>query len=110
MKIIVRLFVVAGALLLADYLNIIGVNGWKTALISTLILGLLSLIVKPIISLFTFPITVLTLGLFNFVINALIFWLISPLVDGFYVNGFVSALIGSIFVSIANLFVDSLVD
>jgi putative membrane protein len=108
------MFVVAGAVWLADHF-IVGIkvtSFWPTAVIVAIVLGLLSFFIKPIISFFTFPITVLTLGLFNFVINALIFWLAGSgiFISGFGVSGFIPALLGSIFVSVANLLVDSLME
>lgn len=74
----------------------IQVAGFGAALIAALALGLINTLVRPVLTILTFPITVLTLGLFYLVLNALLFWLASALLPGFEVQGFVSALFGSI--------------
>lgn len=70
------------------------------ALWTALILGFVNIFIKPILILFTLPINFLTLGLFSFVINALMIMLVASIVKGFYVDGFVSALIFSILLSL----------
>jgi putative membrane protein len=83
----------------------ITIGSFKTALIIAVIWGLVNLLIKPIISLVLLPITLITLGLFSFVINALLFWGISWLAHllgvGFNVNGFIPALLGSLVISVA---------
>jgi len=74
------------------------------ALIGSLVLALLNLFVKPIISILTLPINIITLGLFSLVINALIILIAAHFVPGFLVAGFVSALLLSIVLSIVNIF------
>ena len=105
------MFAAAGAILLAANLidGITVISFWPWAVIAAIVLGVLSLVIKPIISFFSFPITILTLGLFTFVINALIFWMLTFL-EGISINGFVPALLGSLFVSIAVWLVDSFLD
>jgi putative membrane protein len=76
------------------------VQDWKAAAIAALVLGLANTIIKPILVILTLPVTILTLGLFLFVINALLFWGVSELVTGFHVNGFWAALIGAILYSV----------
>lgn len=101
MKFITRVVVVALALVLVTYIVPgIQIDGLYTALVSALLLGLLNAIVRPVLVLLTLPVTILTLGLFIFVINAGIFLLVSTFVDGFYVSNFLSALAGSVLVSI----------
>ena len=73
---------------------------WKAAAIAALVLGLVNTLVKPILVLLTLPITVLSLGLFLLVINALLFWAVASLVPGFSVTGFWSALIGALLYSL----------
>ncbi len=81
----------------------IEIKNFRTALITALVLGLLNAIVRPVLGFFFFPLTILTLGLFTFVLNAIIFWLASALVDGFRLRGgFISALIGPIILGILN--------
>lgn len=105
------MFAATGAILLAANLidGIAVTSFWPSAVIAAIVLGVLSLVIKPIISFFSFPITILTLGLFTFVINALIFWMLTFL-EGISINGFVPTLLGSLFVSIAVWLVDSFVD
>lgn len=79
-----------------------------TIIIVAIVLGILNSIVKPILVFLTFPITVLTLGLFIFVINALIVLLAAWLVPGFKVNGFITALLVSIVISLVSWFLNSI--
>src|SRR5574343_199819 len=74
----------------------IQVAGFGTALLVAVVLGLINALLRPLLVLLTLPVTLLTLGLFIFVINALLFQLAGALVEGFQVGGFGSALLGSI--------------
>ncbi|HEX6735013.1 MAG TPA: phage holin family protein [Azonexus sp.] len=74
----------------------IQVAGFGTALLVAVVLGLINTLLRPLLVLLTLPVTLLTLGLFIFVINALLFQLAGHLIDGFQVGGFWSALLGSI--------------
>lgn len=76
------------------------VTDLRAAGVFALVLALLNALVRPIISLLALPITCLTLGLFHFVINAIMFWLAAQFVPGVRVDGFVAALIGSLIVSV----------
>jgi putative membrane protein len=94
----------AAALLLVAYLYTgVTVESFFAALIAALVLGLVNAVVRPILVILTLPVTLLTLGLFIFVINALLFWLVAEIVQGFRVTGFGAALIGSILYSIFTL-------
>lgn len=73
---------------------------WGAAIVAALVIGVLNAVVGPILKLLTFPITIVTLGLFLLVINAFLFWLASLVVPGFSVNGFWTVVIGSILYSI----------
>src|SRR3712207_754069 len=77
-----------------------GVKSFVAALVAAVILGLINAIVRPILVLLTLPITLVTLGLFLFVINALTIWLAGSITPGFVVQGFGSALVGSIVLTI----------
>ena len=82
----------------------ITINGFTVAAIATLVMGLINAVVKPILLLLTLPLTILTLGLFLFVVNAISFSLVSYFTPGFTVNSFLDALFGSIVLSIVSSF------
>lgn len=88
-------------LIIARFLPGVSIDTFATSIIVAIVLGLLNLFVKPILILFTLPITILTLGLFLLVINALIILLCSNLVNGFRVDTFWTALFFSILLSVA---------
>ncbi|MBL87612.1 MAG: hypothetical protein CMO82_13250 [Winogradskyella sp.] len=101
MNLLIRLLINALAVfIIAHLLGGVEVNGYVGAIIVALVLAILNLFVKPILIIFTLPVTILTLGLFLLVINALIILLADKLIDGFGVNGFWTALIFSILLSI----------
>ncbi len=103
MKLITRLLLIAFVLLIvAEYIPGIQVDGFYPAIIAAVVLGLLNGIVRPILLILTFPITIVTLGLFVFVINASLFWFAATFIDGFSVATFWYALLGSIIVSAAS--------
>ena len=87
----------------------IQVSGFGTALIAAIVIGLINATLGFVLKLITFPLTLLTLGLFWFVINALMLQLASVLVPGFYVSGFWSAFFGAIVLSLVNMALRSLV-
>ncbi|GAA4065859.1 phage holin family protein [Flavobacterium cheonanense] len=86
------------------------VDEFSTALIVAIVLGLLNFFVKPVLVLFTLPVTVFTLGLFLLVINAIIILLCDHFVDGFDVNGFWTALFFSIILSLSQSLVYKLTE
>ncbi len=91
----------AVALLVVAYLLPgITVASFGSALIAALVLGLLNSLVKPVLVLLTLPITVVTLGLFLVVLNALLFWFAGSILKGFQVNGFWWAVIGALLYSL----------
>ncbi|MBF2708812.1 phage holin family protein [Flavobacterium soyangense] len=101
MKLLIRILITSGlVLLIAHFMTSVDVADFTTALIVAVVLGLLNLFVKPILVILTLPATILTLGLFLFVINAVIILLCSRLVDGFRINSFWTALIFSIILSV----------
>lgn len=104
LALLARWIVNAGALLLVAYLYPgVQVRDFVAALIAALVLGLVNAIVRPLLVVLTLPVTLITLGLFLFVINAFLFWLVAELVQGFTVSNFGAALIGSILYSIITL-------
>lgn len=91
-----------------QFLNEISVTGGATAaLIVALVMSFLNTFVKPVLKLFSLPITILTLGLFSLVINVVIVYLCDYLVDGFNVSGFIQPLIFAFVLSIVNSLVGS---
>ena len=72
------------------------VDSFLTALVAALLLGLVNTLIRPLLVLLTLPVTLVTLGLFVFVINALLFWFVASFVKGFSVAGFWSAVLGAI--------------
>ncbi|MFH4968562.1 phage holin family protein [Gaetbulibacter sp. M240] len=101
MKLLIRLLLNAIIVFaLANLLSGVTLDGYGTAVIVALVLSILNLLVKPILVIFTLPITVLTLGLFLLVINALIILIADNLIQGFAVNSFWTALLFSILLSI----------
>lgn len=78
----------------------ITVTGAVALIVAALVIGLVNALVKPILVVLTLPLTILTLGLFLLVVNALMFWLAAAVVPGFEVAGFWSALFGAIVMAI----------
>lgn len=100
MRYVVRFIaVIVGLFLAAKYVQGIIIPDLQTAIIVALVLGILNLIVRPILAILTLPLTILTLGLFTFILNAGLFWFAGSFVKGFEVQGFVAALFGSLIVS-----------
>ncbi len=85
----------------------VAISSFGSAMIAALVIGLFNAVLRPILVVLTLPVTVVTLGLFLFVINALMFWAASGLLDGFAVNGFGAALIGSLIYSVLGLLIAS---
>ena len=104
LKIIISAAVVFG---LANIMPGISVDGYFTALIVALVLGVLNAIVRPILIVLTLPVTILSLGLFLLVINVIIVYLADQMIGGFNVNGFWWALIFSLVLSLVNSFLFS---
>ena len=108
MKIIVRWLLLAAALLLvAQVYPGVSVASFSSALIAAFVLGLFNTLVRPLLVLLTLPVTLLTLGLFLFVINALMFWAAAAVLDDFNVAGFGAALIGSLLYSLCGMVIDA---
>jgi putative membrane protein len=111
MKTLTRWLLLAGALLLVAYFYPgVVVTSYGAALIAALVLGLLNTLLRPILVLLTLPVTVVTLGLFLFVINELMFWAAASVLDGLTVTGFGAALIGSLIYSLCGMLIDVIVE
>ena len=108
MRLLLKWLLSAVALLmLAQIYSAVQVTSFGDAMIAALAIGLLNTFVRPLLVLLTLPVTVLTVGLFLFVINAFTFWAASRLLDGFQVTSFGAALLGSILYSILGIVIDS---
>ncbi len=110
-KIFVKIIVSALALFLTDkILSGIEIVDFGVAIWAALLLGVFNITIKPIVSLLALPLTILTLGLFSFVINGAFFLLVASLLDGFHVSGFFTAILAAILMSIISSFIYSFLD
>lgn len=92
--------------LVANYVPGFDVDTFTTALIVALVLGIINAFIKPIITILTLPITILTLGLFSFVINAVLLLTVAKFVQGFDIEGFAPALIAAIVLWLINIIIN----
>lgn len=107
MKLIINWLLSASALLAVAYLYPgVVVSSFTAALIAAAVLGALNLVIRPLLILLTLPVTLVTLGLFLFIVNALMFWAAAGLVTGLSVKDFGAALIGSLIYSVLQLAID----
>jgi putative membrane protein len=110
LKLLVVWLINAAALLALPYIvPSIQVDSFMTALVAALILALVNTLIRPLLVVLTFPVTVVTLGLFIFVINGLLFWMVASFVDGFRVAGFWSAVLGAIVYALISWAVSALI-
>lgn len=109
MRILVKWLLSAGALLLvASIYGGVQVQDYSTALWAVIIISLVNLFVRPLLVILSLPATVLTLGLFLFIINGLVFWMASGLVPGWQVDGFWAAVWGALIYAILGVCIESL--
>ena len=97
----------ASLLFVAYFYSGVQVTGYGAALIAAAVIGLFNAVLRPVLVVLTLPVTIVTLGLFLFVVNALMFWAAAGLLDGFHVRGFWAALWGAILSSGIGLMIDS---
>jgi putative membrane protein len=108
MKTLLRWLLSAAALLSVTYLyDGVVVNNFWAAMVAALVIGIFNTVLRPILVVLTLPVTVVTLGLFLFVINALMFWAAASLLSGFHVRGFEGALLGSLIYTVMGVVIDS---
>jgi putative membrane protein len=111
MKLIAKWLLSAAALLLVAHLyQGVEVRSFSSALLAAFVIGLLNSIVRPILVVLTLPVTLVTMGLFLFVINALMFWAAASLLDGLQVRDFTAALLGSLIYSVLGVVIESALD
>ena len=109
MRLILLWLLNAVALLAVAYLlPAIHVASFGAAMVAALLLGLVNALLRPLLLLLTLPVTLVTLGLFIFVINGLMFWLAGSLIEGFAVGGFWAAVLGSLLYSVISWALSSL--
>ncbi len=89
-------------LLMSEYVAGVSVESAYNAGIAVLVLGLLNAVVRPVLLVLTLPITIITLGLFTFIVNAGLFLFAASFLEGFTVEGFVPALIGSLILTVSS--------
>ena len=108
MKLLLKWLLSAAALLFVAYVyGGVQVQSFSSALIAAFVIGLFNAVLRPVLVILTLPVTVVTVGLFLFVINALMFWAAAGVLDGFHVNGFMAALLGSLIYSALGLVIES---
>jgi putative membrane protein len=109
--IVLRWFFLTVAITVAAYLiKGIQVDGFISALMAAAILGVLNVFFRPILLILTLPLNIVTFGLFTFVVNAILLMMASGVISGFHVNGFWSAIFGSLIISIFNWIVSSVIN
>ena len=102
MKFLLRYCGTVAAVILTVYL-VPGVSitgGWTTTLLVALVWSVITMVGRPVLQILTLPVTIITFGLFSFILNALLFWAMALVVPGFEVDGFFSALLGAVVLSI----------
>jgi putative membrane protein len=95
-------------LLVAQLIQGFRVASFWVALATALVLGVLNAVIKPVLIILTLPINVLTLGLFTFVINALILWLAAAIVPGFAIERFLTAILAAVLLALINMVISLL--
>ncbi|GAA4426014.1 phage holin family protein [Acidovorax lacteus] len=108
MRILLKWLLSAAALLFVAYVyDGVEVQTFTAALIAAAVIGLFNAVLRPVLVVLTLPVTIVTIGLFLFVINALMFWAAAGVLDGFQVADFWAALIGSLIYSVLGLVIES---
>lgn len=110
MLFLLRTLLNAGTLILiSNIVEGIKLGGWYAAILTVVVLGIINALIRPLIIILTLPVNILTLGLFTFVINALMFWFSSSIVKGFEVDGFWPAFWGALLFSITSWLISAVV-
>ncbi len=107
-RLLLKWLLSAAALLFVAYVySGVVVQSFLSALIAAFVIGLFNVVLRPILVVLTLPVTIVTVGLFLFFINALMFWAAASVLDGFQVTGFAAALIGSLIYSLLGVVIES---
>jgi putative membrane protein len=108
MKLLLKWLLSAASLLFVAYVySGVEVQSFVSAMIAAFVIGLFNAVLRPVLVVLTLPVTIVTVGLFLFVINALMFWGAASVLDGFHVRGFGAALIGSLIYSALGVLIES---
>lgn len=108
MKLLLKWLLSAAALLFVAYIySGVEVKSFTSALIAAFVIGLFNAVLRPVLVVLTLPVTIVTVGLFLFVINALMFWAAASVLGGFHVAGFGAALLGSLIYSVLGVLIES---
>jgi len=110
-KFIIHLLINMATIMVIAYIfpALVRVDSWVSAVGAAFLLGIVNAVIRPLFILLTLPLTILTLGLFLLVVNALMLWLVAAFVGGFHVNGFFGAFFGSILISLVSWLLSRLV-
>jgi putative membrane protein len=84
-------------------------GGWVTIFLIALVWSVITMVIRPVLQILTFPVTIITLGLFSFVLNAFLFWAMTLVVPGFIVGGFWWAPLGAVILSIVSWFIHKVI-
>ncbi len=108
-KLLIRWIIAAVSIYIAgSVISGFSVLGWQSAFIAAIILGFLNFTIKPIVTILTLPITVLTLGLFLFVVNGITLYVLGMLLNGIQVSSMISAIFASIVISLATMVLNNI--
>jgi len=108
MRLLFKWLLSAASLLFVAYVySGVQVESFTSALIAAFVIGLFNVVLRPVLVVLTLPVTIVTVGLFLFVINALMFWAAASVLDGFQVSGFGAALLGSLIYSVLGILIES---
>ena len=108
MKLLLKWLLSAASLLFVAYVySGVEVQSFTSALIAAFVIGLFNVVLRPVLVVLTLPVTIVTVGLFLFVINALMFWAAASVLDGFHVNDFGAALLWSLIYSLLGVLIES---
>jgi putative membrane protein len=108
MALLLKWLLSAASLLFVAYVySGVQIKSYGAALMAAVVIGLFNAVLRPVLVVLTLPVTIVTLGLFLFVVNALMFWAAAGILDGFHVRSFWAAVWGSILYSALGLMIDS---
>jgi putative membrane protein len=108
LKILSKWVLLAAALLFVAYVyDGVEVRSFGSAMLAAFVIGLLNTFVRPVLVVLTLPVTLVTVGLFLFIINALMFWAAASMLEGFHVRSFFAALVGSLIYSVLGIVIES---